>query len=62
MANFGYHVEGIACYVYDTQQPEAGTDGRGSAPNPRAITCWSAAISRPVNWPFTTATCPKGRY
>ena len=35
--------------------------GRGSAPPPRAITCWSAATSRPASWPFTTATCPEGQ-
>ena len=35
--------------------------GRGSPPAHLAITCWSAATSPPVSWPFTTATCPQGQ-
>jgi len=36
--------------------------GVAGPPRPRGTTCWSAATSRRVSWPFTTVTCPKGRY
>ncbi len=34
----------------------AGMRGRGSRPSPTAITCWSAGMSGPANWPITTAS------
>ena len=43
------------------RRDNAGTRGRGSPPPRPAITCWSAVTCAAVSWPFTTATCPKGR-
>ena len=38
-----------------------GMPGRRSAPDRRGTACSSAATCAPANWPFTTASCPKGQ-
>ena len=44
------------------RKASGGTPGPGSPPPPCGTRCWSAATSRPANWPFTTASPPAGSW